>query len=209
METKKKCWECGSIATHRIEFDFETKGEYITTAPEDFRFRCYCESCAEKVEKQHKEEFETYIRLKKRMMFYKALTILEKQNAYMYKLKEAIDVVEEHLTKNPDKYDSSYEVLASIILVHNRIYSKRQYKIGKYMVDFFLPEHGVVLEIDGERHKYQKGHDQKRDEYIKKELGPGWNIIRIKTEYLDQKAEKLPEAINAVVEYRQKCLIHI
>lgn len=136
-------------------------------------------------------------------MFKKAVATLEKQHTKMYEYREAIDVVEEHLEKNPDKYDSSYEVLASIILVHNRIYSKRQYKVGKYMVDFLLPEQGVVLEIDGERHKNRKEYDKKRDAFIKEQLGYGWDIIRIKTDYLDQNAKKLPEAINAVVEYRE------
>lgn len=128
---------------------------------------------------------------------------MEKQSIKMYDYKEAIEVVENFLTKNPDKFDSSYEVLAAIILVNNRIYSKMQYKIGRYQVDFLLPEIGVVLEIDGERHKHHKQYDSNRDKFIKKELGYGWDIVRIKTEYLDMNAEKLVDAINAVVEYRE------
>ena len=208
---KTKCWECGKVATKRISADFKDASDQFIPVyeilddvnPEDYYFRCYCDECADKVKAQRQAEMNEYIRLKKRMMFHKALELLEKQHTKMYEYKDAIDVVEEHLKNNPDKYDSSYEVLASIILVHNRIYSKRQYKIGKYMVDFLLPVQGVVLEIDGERHKYQKGHDKKRDEYIKKELGYGWDIIRIKTDYLDQNAKLLPQAINAVMEYRE------
>lgn len=206
-----KCWECGKIATKRIGFNYDESTDKIISPYldlgdvniEDYYYRCYCDKCAKEVEERKQKEFDEYIYLKKRMMFYKAVDILEKQRTKMYEYKEAIDVVEDHLTQNPDKYDSSYEVLASIILVHNRIYSKRQYKIGRYMVDFLLPEHGVILEIDGERHKYQKGHDKKRDEYIKKELGYGWDIIRIKTDYLDKNAKKLPQAIETVVEYRE------
>ena len=208
---KMKCWECGKIATKRIGFNYdESTKEFIRAYLdledvniEDYYYRCYCDRCLKEVEDRKQKESDEYIRLKKRMMFYKAVDMLEKQNTKMYEYKEAIDVVEAHLIQNPDKYDSSYEVLASIVLVHNRIYSKRQYKVGRYMVDFLLPEHGVVLEIDGERHKYHKVQDKKRDEFIKKKLGYGWDIIRIKTEYLDQNAKKLPQAIEAVVEYRE------
>ena len=78
-----------------------------------------------------------------------------------------------------------------------------QYKIGRYQVDFLLPEIGVVLEIDGDRHKYKKNYDNARDAYIKKQLGYGWDIVRIKTEYLDKNASKLVEAINGVIDYRE------
>ena len=146
---------------------------------------------------------ELYIKLKKKEMFLKACCLLEKQETKMYEYKDAIEVVREHLEKNPDKYDSSYEVLAAIILVHNRIYTKMQYKVGKYQVDFLLPEWLVVLEIDGERHKHRKEYDTKRDIYIQNALGEGWDIVRIKTDYLDMNAKKLPEAIEKVIDYRQ------
>ena len=204
MNVTQKCWECGKIATHQIMYDFDDDNEVIDVLPEHYHFRCYCKECAEKVKAQHEQEMREHIRLKKRMMFYKALSLLERQNAYMYKLKDAIDAVEEHLTENPDKYDSAYEVLASIVLVYNKIYAKRQCKIGKYLVDFVIPEKLVILEIDGAQHKHRKDYDRKRDAYIKKELGAGWEIIRIKTEYLDQNAIKLPDAIDAVVKYREK-----
>jgi len=34
-------------------------------------------------------------------------------------------------------------------------------------------------------------------------LGVGWDIIRIKTDYLDKNAKKLPEAIKKVIDYRE------
>ena len=79
-----------------------------------------------------------------------------------------------------------------------------QYKVGRYQVDFLLPEMLVALEIDGERHKNKKEYDTKRDIYIQNALGEGWDIVRIKTDYLDMKATKLPEAIEKVIQYRQE-----
>lgn len=211
---KIKCWECGKIATKRLDCFLDSQIEELITKIEKipqagdkiqpFWYRCYCDECAEKVRQQDEEEMREYIRLKKRMMFKKALRLLEKQNTDMYKYREAIDVVEEHIENNPDKYDSSYEVVAAIVLVHNRIYAKMQYKVGRYQVDFLLPEMLVALEIDGERHKNKKEYDTKRDIYIQNALGEGWDIVRIKTDYLDMKATKLPEAIEKVIQYRQE-----
>lgn len=210
---KIKCWECGKIATKRLDCFTDNQIDELLTRVSDisemdevqpFWYRCYCKECAEKVKNRDNEEMQEYIRLKKRMMFKKALRILESQGTNMYEYREAIDVVEDHLENNPDKYDSSYEVLAAIVLVHNRIYAKMQYKIGRYQVDFLLPELLVVLEIDGERHKNRKLYDTKRDIYIQNALGEGWDIIRIKTDYLDMNAKKLPEAIEKVIDYRQE-----
>lgn len=200
---KIKCWNCGAIATETKAFTYD----WIFKAPEPREVspyvRCYCSKCAKEVEAKEKEERELYIKLKKREMFRKAVRILEKQDTKMYDYKDAIEVVKEHVENHPDKFDSSYEVLAAIVLVHNRIYSKMQYKIGRYQVDFLLPELFVVLEIDGERHAHKKAYDTKRDIQLQQMLGDGWDIIRIKTDYLDKDAKKLPEAIRKVVEHRQ------
>ena len=200
---KIKCWNCGAIATETKAYTYD----WIFKAPEPREVspyvRCYCDKCAKEVEAKEKEERELYIKLKKREMFRKAVRILEKQDTKMYDYKDAIEVVEEHVENHPDKFDSSYEVLAAIVLVHNRIYSKMQYKIGRYQVDFLLPELFVVLEIDGERHVHKKAYDTKRDIQLQQMLGDGWDIIRIKTDYLDKDAKKLPDAIRKVVEHRQ------
>lgn len=193
------CWICGKTATTtRQVFDgFSWHRPSIS----EYR-RCYCEKCLEEAEKKESEERKTYIKLKKREMFRKAVNLLEKQHTNMYEYREAIEVVQDFIEDNADKFDSSYEILTAIILVQNRIYAKMQYKVGPYQVDFLLPDLMVVLEIDGERHKHRKDYDSVRDKAIKKELGPHWNIIRIDTDNLDKNAKKIPEAINKVLEYR-------
>lgn len=194
------CWICGGTATTtRPVFD----GRSWDTPPVSELHRCYCEKCLKELEQKETEERRLYIKLKKREMFRKAVNLLEKQKTNMYEYREAIEVVRDFIEDSVDKFDSSYEVLAAIVLVHNRIYSKMQHKIGKYQVDFLLPDYLVVLEIDGERHKHRKEYDSARDKYIKKELGPHWEIIRISTDYLDQNAKKIPDAINKVLEYRE------
>lgn len=198
---KISCWICGAEATETRAYE----GIFGDSMPKELsRYtRCYCAKCKAEVDEREKADRELYIKLKKREMFLKACNLLEKQHTNMYEYKEAIEAVEEFVEEQPDKFDSSYEVLAAIVLVHNRIHCKMQYKIGSYQVDFCLPDLGVILEIDGERHQYKKQHDSERDKFIKKKLGPGWDVIRIKTDYLDQNAKKLPTAINKVIDYRE------
>lgn len=206
-----KCWECGKIVNIELAHSSIPDGVIL---PEDFYIeataepnhygRYYCPECWQKVHEQEKRDIEEYIRLKKLGMFRKSLRLLEKQGTNMYKYREAIKVVEEFLNVHPDKFDSSYEMLAAIILVKNRIHSKMQCKIGKYQVDFMLPDKFVVLEIDGIMHKYRKEYDSTRDIFIKKQLGVPWEIIRIKTDYLDKNAEALPKAIDKVIQYREE-----
>lgn len=49
---------------------------------------------------------------------------------------------------------------------------KRQKIIGKYIVDFYIPEYKVVIEIDGKQHSYPENRiaDIERDKYLS-ELG--------------------------------------
>lgn len=197
-----KCWICGNEATRsRLETMPNLKWERSRKAKYEW-YRCYCDSCFKKIQAEEAKERKEYVKLKKREMFRKACANLEKQNVNMYEYRDAIFTVEKEVNKKPDQFDSSYEVLAEIILVHNNIYAKMQYKVGDYQVDFLLPEKRVVLEIDGDRHKTRKGYDSVRDEYIVKKLGADWQVIRIPTELLDKRAEKIPEAIKRVKEYR-------
>ncbi len=199
----QKCWICGKEAvTHRnIGVREPLFSELIPFA--DDTQRCYCEKCFEDVMQQYKVDTAEYVRLKKKMMFERAVRILEKQHLDIYEYQEAIKAVEEFAAEKPDKFDSAYEMIAAIILIHHQIHCKLQFKVGKYQCDFCIPSIKVILEIDGERHKHKKDFDSERDLAIRKELGFGWEIIRIKTEYLDKKAEMLIEAIKAVLEKRR------
>lgn len=207
---KIKCWECEKIVDKYIKYS-EIPSDIVI--PEEFKvdlsdepkhfYRCYCDECGKRIVEEEKRDIELYVKLKKVGMFRKALRILEKQTTDMYDYKDAINVVKDFVESHPDKFDSSYEMIAAIVLVKNHIASKMQYKIGRYQVDFLLPDLYVVLEIDGIHHKLKKQHDSDRDRYIKKELGDPWEIVRIKTDYLDKDAKALPNAIRKVIEYRE------
>ena len=194
-----KCWICGEPATRtKLDYSYGIVAQF----PLSEYHRCYCDKCYNERSKQITEEHAMLAKLRKREMIRKACDKLEKQETNMYEYKEAIEVVSDFVEDNIDKIDSSYEALTAIVLVHHRIYSKMQYKVGKYQVDFLLPDFFVALEIDGDRHKHKKEYDTRRDKEIKKILGEPWQIIRLSTDYLDQNAKKLPKALHEVLDYR-------
>ena len=52
---------------------------------------------------------------------------------------------------------------------------KRQYPIGKYIVDFYSSELNLIIEIDGDVHAYQKENDKRREIFLENR---GLKIIR-------------------------------
>lgn len=59
----------------------------------------------------------------------------------------------------------------------------RQRPIKNYIVDFFCKELKLIIEVDGEIHRFQKKKDNEREEDLK---DSGYNIIRFKNrEVLD------------------------
>ena len=196
---KVKCWICGS---HDVVGHLTVKDGSFVEAPHQERWRCYCKECKKKTETEYDAIKEEYVRLKKEVMFENAIETLECQSINIYDYREAIDAVHDYIRSNPDKFDSSYEVIAAIILIHNKVQCKPQAAIGRYRVDFMLPDEYVILEIDGERHKNNKYRDSERDREIKEELGEFWEIIRIDTDLLKTNAKELVRAIRKICEYR-------
>lgn len=43
-----------------------------------------------------------------------------------------------------------------------------QHPMRPYVVDFYLPQYNLIIEVDGPYHKYQKRKDSKRDSYFRK-----------------------------------------
>jgi len=204
-----KCWVCGkpnAKYTRDITSEYAEKFSCYTfqirLSVKDEHQRCYCKNCFDSVMKQKIDENKEYIRLRHKRMFENALDKMERQRINFYEYEEAIKTIEEYNIENEDKFDSSYEIMVAIVLIHNHIHIKPQAKIGKYQVDFMLPDDHVILEIDGDRHKHRKEYDTKRDSEIKQELGKDWHIIRVNTEHLDKDVTKIVRAIEFVLDYR-------
>ena len=62
----------------------------------------------------------------------------------------------------------------------------------------------MVFEVDGFLHEKNLYADNERDKEIRKILGADWEVVRIKTKYLEQNAEMLVEAIKAVRDEKKR-----
>lgn len=180
-----KCWMCGKEINHS-----------------ESHVRQYCKECGDKHTDELKHDKELYAILKKKVMFERAMELMEKQGCKMGKYRNATIVVQKYLYANPDKFDSADEIVAAVVLIKNGFQIKTQVKIGKYQVDLLIPSLNVVLEIDGIMHKL-KLCESERDRYIEAELGPEWDVLRIGTHHIEKKADKLIEAIHALKEYKR------
>jgi very-short-patch-repair endonuclease len=190
-----KCWTCGKEAepTYKV-----TRGRKIVT-----KNRAYCPECLEKHNEEIKHDKELHVILKKKVMFERAMELMEKQGCDMSKYRNAAVMVQKYLYSNWDKFDSADEVIAAIVLIKNGLQVKMQCKVGRYQIDIVIPEKKIALEIDGDRHRLKRDYDTWRDIEIKNALGDGWEIVRISTSHIEKDCEKLIKAIDAVKEYKQ------
>ena len=197
MTREFKCWVCGNKAERVRGHD-----DCINVLQPNKHERNYCKACYEKMLEKEREDDLLFIQLKAKRMFETAVSKLEKQHLDFYKYEEAIRTVEEYVQEKPEKFDSAYEIMAAIMLIHNHIKIKLQYQVDKYRLDFVLPVEKIVLEIDGYHHKHQQDRDGIKDFKVKRALGEDWQIVRIPTEVLDKDASKLIKAIDAIVDLR-------
>lgn len=211
MEKREKytCWLCGKTTDHFLERgDVNSRGSerrskeayvisnlYGNVELEPKR-RVFCENCLEEYYQNRRMMLKEYDELKIKVMFERALLIMEDSNkVYMHEYMESANKILVDAMEHKEKYRSSYEMVTAIILNEFLYDFEINKKIGKYFVDFYIPELFTVLEIDGERHENKKSYDSKRDEEIRCLLGNKWEIIRIKTKYIDLNPEKIPDAI--------------
>lgn len=182
-----KCWKCGKA----LKADgFEPQK------------RVFCEACEKEYRAEYKKTVAEYVALKIRVMYERALREMEAGGCYMHEYSEIAPKILDDALRTPDKYQSSDEMIAAMVLISNGYAIEMQHSVGPYQVDVFIPEMCVCLEIDGERHDHRADYDSKRDIEIRRVLGEKWEVIRIPTKYIEQNPEALPDAIEA--SYRQK-----
>lgn len=207
MNGKNKCWVCGKPATvtRVLGNPFEMFDSHVYTVDVKFNEqRCYCQNCFDERAERLRKENALYLDLKNKRLIERSIDRLEHCQISFDEYGEAIKAVEAYANENPNKFDSSYEFIAAVMLIHNHIRCIPQYKVGRYSIDFLLPDEFVVLEVDGDRHhtKKQRNADSRRDPNIKKVLGPEWDIVRIDGELIRANPTKLVEAIRKTIDYR-------
>lgn len=167
--------------------------------------RTYCSNCKEKAKEKQKKLINDYLKHKTLIMYENALEKMEKQKIDMSFYYEACQVVKERALKDYNTFDSALEIMTCIELINNEIMVKPQVEFGKYKVDFMLPDLKIILEIDGYWHNNSKKmlSDAKRDIKILNQLGPGWEIIRLKTTQIEKRLNTLVDNIKKIYNERQ------
>lgn len=71
---------------------------------------------------------------------------------------------------------------------------RRQFSVGRYVVDFYCPEFRLVIEVDGPQHKLQdaKKYDKQRNTFMK---SLGLKVIRFSNEEVVNKIENVTQTI--------------
>lgn len=183
-----KCWRCGKDVQRDVE-------------PQ---VRVYCDTCKEAAEKEHQDLLQRHAYIRRQVMCDTAILKMEKAGMYMHEYYEiAKDITEEVLTQQ-DRYLSADEIIAAMVLKSYGVEYEVNKRIGKHVVDFYIPSMCVCLEIDGDRHEMHTIKDSRRDIDLRALLGAEWEIIRIKTNYFEKNPEELVNAIEEIYSHKKK-----
>lgn len=181
-EFPSKCWGCGK----EIILSYEP------------RYRVFCPECKEKHDKEHSEKLDVYLKLKGELMLERALRKLENQSTPMDEYLAPYKYIKDKIENREHDYKSSEEIMIALVLTNFGYDFMPNYSIGKYCVDFYIPELFTCLEVDGFTHDLHTIYDSRRDVELRKVLGAKWEIIRVKTEFIDKNPEKIIDAIEAM-----------
>jgi len=193
------CWVCGKPAT---ETPTKSDNIFYSDVPET-QYRAFCPRCASEYMSKRNSDKTLYLIIKTRLMIERAVRLLEHQPVNIDDYRDAILKATEYFSNHPNKADSADEILAAIGLLNEGVHFQMQAKVGKRTVDILIPGIKTVLEVDGERHANRLYYDNERDKEILKDLGDGWEIVHIKTEYIEQNVKQLYKAVTVIRSNKQ------
>jgi very-short-patch-repair endonuclease len=118
---------------------------------------------------------------------------------------KTLDIVGENLYRD-GWFQSSDEILVALGLIRKGLKIRHQVKMGRWKVDFIIPDLKVVLEVDGIlfHPKEIKKKERARDAAIIAHLEPEWELIRITDQILEKNIQKLVSAIKKIKAERQR-----
>lgn len=178
----------------------ECKTEYVTSASYSRKRKYTCKMC--KCIAKGKEDPDKAI--DKEVKFRNALNKIEVCAGSLDEYQDAIEKVHKTL-HHKGWYRSTEEIMVAVELLKNKARTIHQQKIGKYSVDFVLPDYKVLLEIDGKpfHNNHTLEREGIRDGSLLLSMGVGWEIIRIDTDKINKDIRKLVPSIEAILEYRK------
>jgi very-short-patch-repair endonuclease len=98
----------------------------------------------------------------------------------------------------PNVFDSPLEqMFYELAFLDLHIYP--QHPVGKYRLDFAIPQKRIAIELDGHEYhktKYQRTHDAKRDRWL---YGQGWHVLRFTGSEIYENLDRCIDEICALV----------
>ena len=76
----------------------------------------------------------------------------------------------------------------------------RQIIIGNYIVDFFIPELGLIFEIDGESHNYKGEYDLERDLFLE---SLGLKVVHIDDLWVKKALDSVYDLVDRSIRERE------
>lgn len=152
---------------------------------------CLCDYCKKTLEKKKAEAIKQElweIETKAERRFRKAVENIENQVKDISIYNKAIEIAETRV----EKYASIPEAMVAIELIRLKYAIIPQQKVGKYKVDFAIPKHKLVVEVDGELF-HKDDMKREREGIIQIALGMNWRIIHIPAELISKDITKLKE----------------
>lgn len=207
---KVKCWECGNdieVSTENYNNPYHLKTyDKEWNARKNIYKREYCNECRLMHDKKIREYKKMHQEIGAKLMIERAIRIMEKQNIDLYEYKDAVHAIEKSYMENLERFRSAEEIVATIILIQHETKVKNNFKIGRYTADIYIQSLTCIVEIDGFMHGNEevKLKDGNKDIYIRQLLGREWEVVRIPTKYIHEKAENL---ISAIIELKSKMML--
>lgn len=183
-----ECWRCGCSVSNK----------------EEPKNRVYCETCASIKTKEHDELIKKYALLKIRVMHETAIRIMEKAGVYMHEYIDSAKYIIDSALSETEKYMSSHEMVTAIVFHEFGFDFQVNYPVLNYIVDFYIPDIKVCLEVDGDRHEHKEVYDNQRDIDIRAHLGKEWEVIRIPVKYIEKNPIKIVDAAEQMREEKQR-----
>lgn len=164
-----------------------------------------CEVCGRKIQRTSYSRKRTYIcdyckgvikkkiaptipetETKAERRYSKAVDRIREQTRNFGKYERAIEIAR----KRVEKYGSIPEAMMAIGLIQAKFAITPQQRIGKYNVDFLIPRHKAIVEVDGSLYHSNKEREAKRDLYLRAALGFDWIVVHVPAERIEQSLEK-------------------
>lgn len=124
---------------------------------------------------------------KEEKRYRKAVEEIEKQVGSLKGYEKAVDICR----KATYKYGSVPEAMLAIELIKNGYRIIPQQKVGKYHVDFALPNEKLIIEVDGSIYHTNKRKELEREASVNYAIGLDWHFVHLPAESISKDVRKV------------------